>query len=225
MVAQLSSCRFISFSSSVSPAGWVVCCYSVPKSHVRLSVTPWTAAHQAPLSSTILRSLLKLKPVKSLLPSNHLVLCCLLLLLPSISPGIRVFSSELALCIRLPEVLELQLHHQSFQWMFRVDFLSDWLLYLLAVQGALQSLLQHHNLKTSVLWCSVFFMVQLSRPYMTTWKIIAVTIQTLVGKEMFLLFNMPLDGYLGATCINSGRLIFPYREIGKIIPLIVMGGS
>ena len=81
---------------------------------------------------------------------------------------------------------------------------------------------QSENISSLVL--SLLY-VQLSRPYITTWKTIAVTIQTLVGKEMFLLFNMPLDGYLGATCINSGRLIFPYREIGKIIPLIVMGGS
>ena len=138
------------------------------------------------------RSLLK-SMLKSGMLYNYQTLCCPLLFLSSIFCTIRVFSNELALCIRWPEVLELQLYHQSFQWMFRLDFLSDWLFYLLAVQGALQShnLLQHHNLKTSVLWCSVFFMVQLTRPYMTTWKIIAVTIQTLVGKEMFLLFHTP----------------------------------
>ena len=122
------------------------------------------------------------------MPSNHLILCHPLLLLPSIFPSIRVFPNKSAFCIRWPN--ELQLQHQSFQRIFRlISFRTDWF-DLLAVQGTLKSLLQHHSSKTSVLWCSAFFMVQLSHPYMTTGKTIALTRQTSVGKVMSLLFNM-----------------------------------
>ena len=92
-------------------------------SRVLLFVTPWSAAHQASLSITNSRSLLKLMSIKSLMPSNHLILCCPFLLLPSIFPSIRVFSNESVLCIKLAKVLELQLQHQSFRWIFRTDFL------------------------------------------------------------------------------------------------------
>ena len=121
--------------------------------------------------------------------SNHLNLCCLLLLLPSLFPSNRVFSSDLALSIRWPKY-ELQLQHQSFQWLFRVDFLwIDWF-DLLSVQGTIRSLLQHQSLKASILWRSAFFMVQLSHLYMTIGKTIALTRRTFVNKMTSLLFNM-----------------------------------
>ena len=129
--------------------------------------------------------------IELVMPSNHLILCCPLLLLPSIFPRIRVFSNESALCIRWP-ILEFQLQHQSFQCIFRTELISfrtDWL-DLLVVQGTLKSLLQHHSPKASILQCSAFFIVQFSHPYMTTGKIIALTRQTFVGKVMSLLFNM-----------------------------------
>ena len=122
-------------------------------------------------------SLLRLMSIESVRPSNHLILCHPLLLLPSIFPSIRVFSNELALPIRQPKVLELQLQHQPFQGIFRVDlFRIDWF-DLLAVQGIIKSLLQHHSWKASILQHLAFFTVQLSHPYMTTGKIIALPIQ------------------------------------------------
>ena len=142
-----------------------ICYCSVAKSYLPLCV-PWTAAHQTSLFFTISQSLLKLTSIELMMPSNHLILCCPLLLLCrplllllSIFPGIRVFSSKLALRIRWPK-LELQLQHQSFQWIFRVDFLQDWLIWSLAVQGTLKSLLQYHSSKISILWYSSFFMVK-----------------------------------------------------------------
>ena len=157
-------------------------------SHVRLSVTPWTAACQASLSITNSRSLLKLMSIESVMPSNHLILCHPLLLLPSIFPSIRVFAYESALHIRWPK-------YQSFsfssfnEYSGLISFRMD-CLHLLVVQGNLKSLLQHHSSKASVLQCSAFFIVQLSHPYMTTGKTIALTRQTFVGKVMTLLFNM-----------------------------------
>ena len=149
---------------------------------------PWTAALQASLSITNSRSLLKLMSIESVMPSNHLILCHPLLLLPSIFPSIRGFSNESALCIRWPK-------YWSFSFsiipskeipglIFRMDQLD-----LLAVQGTLKSLLQHHSFKASILQRSAFFIVQLSHPYMTTGKTIALTRQTFVGKVMSLLFN------------------------------------
>ena len=126
-------------------------------SHVWLFVTPWIAALQASLSITNSWSLLKLMFIEWEMPSNHLILCCPLFLLSSIFPSIRVFSSESVLCIRWP--MELQLLHQSFQWIFRTDFLWDYWLDLLAVQGTLKSLLQHHSSKASILQHSAFFIV------------------------------------------------------------------
>ena len=125
------------------------------------------------------------------MPSNPLILCRPLLLLPSVFPSIRVFSRELALLIRWPKVLELQLQHQFFSEYsglisFRLDL--DWL-DLLAVQGPLKNLLQHHSSKAAILECSAFFMVLLSHSYMTTGKTIALTKWTFVGKGMSLLFN------------------------------------
>ena len=124
------------------------------------------------------------------MPSKRLILCHPLLLPPSIFPSIRVFSSESGSSHQVAKVLEFQLQHQSFQGIFRTDFLwVDWL-YLLAVQGTLESLLQHHSSKASVLQCSAFFIAQLSHPYMTTGKTIALTRRTFVGKVTSLLFNM-----------------------------------
>ena len=156
---------------------------------VQLFATPWTAARQASLSFTISQSLLKLVSIQSVIPSNHLILCRPLLLLPSTFPSIRVFSNESALHIRWPK-------HWSFSFSispsneysglisFRMDRLD-----LLAVQRTLKSLLQHHSSKASILWHSAFFMVQLTFLYMTTGKAIALTRQTSVDKGMSLLFN------------------------------------
>ena len=129
--------------------------------------------------------------IEQVMPSNHLILCRPLLILPSIFPSIRVFSNESALRIRWPKVLELQLQHQSYtnEHLGLISFRMDWL-DLLAFQGTLKSLLQHHSSKASILWCSAFFTVQLSHPYMTTGKPIALTRWTFVDKVMSLLFNM-----------------------------------
>ena len=138
--------------------------------HVRLFMTPWTAAHQASLSITNSQSLLKLISIESVMPSNHLILCRPLLLLPSIFPSIRVFSNESALGIRWPKYWSFSFNiSPSNEHPGLISFRMDWL-YLLAVQGTLKSLLQHHNSKASILWSSAFFTVQLSHPYMTTGK-------------------------------------------------------
>ena len=136
------------------------------------------------------RSLLKLMSIKLVMPSNHLILCCPLILLPSIFPSIRVFSNESALCIWWPKYWSFSFSiSSSNEYSGLISFRMDWL-DPLAVQGTLKSLLQHHNSKASVLWCTAFFMVQLSHPYMTTGKTIALTIWTFVCKVMSLLFNM-----------------------------------
>ena len=124
------------------------------------------------------------------MPSNHLILCHPLLLLPSIFPSIRVFSNESALCIRWPKYWSFHFSiSPSKEHPGLISFRMDWL-DLLAVQGTLKSLLQHHNSKASILWRSAFFLIQLSHPYMTTGKTIALTRQTFVDKVMSLLFNM-----------------------------------
>ena len=159
-------------------------------SHVWLFVTPWTAAHQASLSITNSWSLLKLMSIKSVMPSNHLILCHSLLLLHSILPSIRVFPNESLLQIRW-------LKNWSFSFSISpsnehsrlISFRMDWL-NLFAVQRDLKSLLQHHSSKASILWRSAFFIVRLSHPPMTTGKTKALTLCTFVGKVMSLLFNM-----------------------------------
>ena len=159
-------------------------------SHVRLFATPWTAAHQASLSLTISWSLLKLMSVESVMSSNHLILCHPLLLLPSIPPSIRVFSNESALRIRWPKYWSFSFNiSPSSEHPGLIFFRMDWL-DLLAVQGTLKSLLQHHSSKASILRLSAFFIVQLSHPYMTIGKTLALTRWTFVGKVMSLLFNM-----------------------------------
>ena len=156
-------------------------------SHVQLFVTPWTAACQASLSITNSQSLFKLMSFES---SNHLILCCPLLLLPSIFPSIGVFSSESALCIRWPKYRSFGFSiSPSYEYSGLISFRMDWI-DLLGVQGTLESLLQHHSSKASILQHSAFFIDQLSHPYMTTGKTIALTRRTFVGKVMSLLLNM-----------------------------------
>ena len=140
-------------------------------SHVQLFATPWTAAHQASLSITNSWSLLKLMSIESVMPSSHLILCCLLLLLLSIFPSVRVFSSESVLCIRWTKYWSFSFSiSSSNEYSELISFRMDWL-DLLAVQGTLKSLLQHHSSKVSILQCSALFIVQISYPYMTTGKI------------------------------------------------------
>ena len=132
--------------------------------HVQLFATPWTAAHQASLSITNSWSLLKLMSIELVMPSNHLILCCPLLLPPSIFPSIRVFSSESVLCIRWPKYWSFSFSiSPSNEYSGLIFFRMDWL-DLLAVQGTLKSLLQHHSSKASILWHSAFLIVQLSHP-------------------------------------------------------------
>ena len=146
--------------NSVTQSCWTLC-------DLTDCSTPGFPVHHHP------RSLLKLKSIRSVMLSNHLILCHPLLLLPSILPSIRVFSNELVLCIRWPmaKVLEFQLRHQAFQWIYSelISFWMDWF-DLLAVQGTFKSLLQHHSSKAWILQCSVFFMFQFSHPYKTTGK-------------------------------------------------------
>ena len=159
---------------------------------VRLFATPWTAVHQASLSITNSWSLLKLMSIELVMPSTHPILCRPLFLLPSIFPSIRVFSNESVLCIRWPEYWSFSFSSSN-EYSGLISFRMDWL-DLLAVQGTLKSLLQHHSSKASILQHLAFFMVQLSHPYMTTGKAITLTRQTVVDKVMSLLFNT-LSGY------------------------------
>ena len=153
-------------------------------SRVWLFATPWIATRQASQSITNSRSSLRLMSIELVMPTNHLILCHPLLLLPSVFPSIRVFSNESALRIRWPKYWSFSFNispsneHPGLI-SFRMDCLD-----LLTVQGTLKSLLQHHSSKASILWHSAFFMVQLSHPHMTTGKTIALTIQTFVGKVM-----------------------------------------
>ena len=158
-------------------------------SHVWLFVTPWTAACQASLSITNSWSPPKPMSIESVMPSNHLILCCPLLLLPSIFPSNRVFSNGSALHIRWPKYWRFSFSiSPSNEHPGLISFRMDWL-DLLAVQGTLKSLLQHHSSKASILLCSAFFIVQHSHPYMTTGKTITLTRWIFVGKVMSLLFN------------------------------------
>ena len=158
-------------------------------SHVQLFVTPWTIACQAPLSFTISWSLLKLMAIESMMPSNHIILCHSLLL-PSIFPSIRIFPSESALCIRWPKYWNFSFTIcLSNEYWGLISFRIDWF-DLLEVQGTLNSLLQHHSSKASILQHWAFFIVQIFHPYMTTGKPVALTRWTFVGKVMSRLFNM-----------------------------------
>ena len=176
---------------------------------VRLFATPWTAAHQASLSITNSHSLLKLMSIESVMPFNHLLLCHPLLLLPSIFSSIKVFSSESLLCIRGPNYWSFSISPSN-EYSGLISFRMDWL-DLLAVQGTLKSLLQHHSSKASILRCSVFFIVQLSHPYMTTGKTIALTRWTFVDKVMSLLFNM-LSRLVITFLPRSKRLLISWLQ-------------
>ena len=159
-------------------------------SHVRLFTTPWTTACQASLSIINSRCSPKLMSIESMIPPNHLIFCHLLFLLPSIFPGIRVFSIESVFCIRCPKYWSFNFSiSPSNEYSGLISSRMDWL-DIHAVQGTLRSLLQHHSSKASILQCSAFFRVQLSHPYMTTGKSIALMRQTFVGKVISLLFNM-----------------------------------
>ena len=177
-------------------------------SRVWLFVTPWTVARLASPFITNSRSPPKPMSIVSVMPSNHLIFCCTLLLLPSIFPSIKVFSNDSALRIMWPKYwsfsfnISLSNEHPGL-----ISFRMDWL-DLLAVQGTLKSLLQHHSSKASTLRCSAFFIVQLSHPYMTTWNIIALMRWTFVGKVMSLPFNM-----LSRLVIN----FLPRRKTEKIL--------
>ena len=149
-------------------------------SHVLLSATPWTTARQTSLSFTIFQSLLKLMSIESMMPSNYLILCHPLLLQPSLFPSINVFSNGSALCIRGPKYWSFSISPSN-EYSGLISLRMDWL-DLLAIQGTLKSLLQHHSSKASILQCTPFFLVHLSDPYMTTGKTIALTRWTFVSK-------------------------------------------
>ena len=173
---------FVNIHSSVSSVQSLSC--------VRLLATLGTTACRASLSITNSQSLLKLMSFESVMPSNHLILCHPLLLLLWIFPSIKDFSNESALWIRWPKYWSFSFNiSPSNEHSGLISFRMDWL-DLLAVQGTLKSFLQHHSSKASILWCSAFFIVQLSHPYMTTEKTIALARWTFAGKVMSLLFNM-----------------------------------
>ena len=180
-------------------------------SHVQLFETSWTWAHQASLSITNSQNLPKLISIELVMSANHLILCHLLLLLPSIFPSTRVFSDESALLITWPKYWSYSFNiSPSNEHSGLISFRMDWL-NLLAVQGTLKSLLQHHSSKASIFWCSAFFIVQLSHPYMTTGKTIALTRWTFVGKVMSKLFNM-LSRFVITFLPRSKRLLISWLQ-------------
>ena len=180
-------------------------------SHVQLFGIPWAAAHQVSLACTISLSLRKLMSIEPVMPSNHLILCYPLLLLPSIFPSIRVFSNESALRIRWPKYWSFSFNINPFnEYSGLISFRIDWL-DLLAVQGTLKSLLQQHSSKASILQCSAFFIAQLLHPYMTTAKIIALTRRTFVDKVMSLLLNM-LSRLVITFIPRSKRLLISWLQ-------------
>ena len=187
-------------------------------SRVWLFATPWTAAHQASLFITKCWSLLKLMSIESVMSSNHLILCCPLLLLPSIFPSIRVFSNESVLHIRWPKYWSFSYSISlSNEYSGLISFRIDWF-DLLAVQGTLKSLLQHHSSKASILQSSAFFIVQRSHPYMTTGKTIALTRWTFVSKVMPVLFNM-LSRLVRALLPKSKHLLISWLQSSSAVVL------
>ena len=184
-------------------------------SRVRPFVIRWTTARQASLSVTNFQSLLKLISIESVMLPNNLILCHPLPLLPSIFPSIRVFSDESALSISWPKYWSFSFNINPSNEHPGLIFRMDWL-DLLAVQGTLKSLLQHHSSQASVLRCSAFFTVQLSHPYMTTGKTIALTRWTFVGKVISLLLNM-LSRVVITFLPRSKHLLFIYLFLFKFI--------
>ena len=180
-------------------------------SRVRLFATPWIAARQASLSITNSQSSLRLTSIESVMASSHLILCRPLFLLPTIPPSIRVFSNESTLCMRWPKYWSFSFSIiPSKEHPGLISFRMDWL-DLLAVQGTLKSLLQHHSSKATILQHSAFFTVQLSHPYMTTGKTIALTRRTFVGKLISLLFNM-LSRLVITFLPRSKRLLISWLQ-------------
>ena len=176
---------------------------------VRLFATPWITSCQAFWSITNSQSLLKLMSMKSVMPSSHLILCRPLLLLPTIPPSIRVFSNESTLHIRWPKYWSFSLSiSPSNEHPGLISFRMDWL-DLLAVQGTLKSLIQHHSSKASILWHSAFFSVQLLHPYVTTGKTIALTRRTFVGKVK----KQELNPFLCSEMSHLWRIPFPVDEV------------
>ena len=186
-------------------------------SHVRLFVTPWTAECQASLSITNSQSLPKLMPIESVMPSNHLILCHPLLLLPSVLPSMRVFSSESFLRIRRPKCCSFSFSiSPSNEYSGLISFRIDWI-DLLAIQGTCKSLVQHRSSKASI-WHTAFFIVQVSHPCMTTGKTIALTRWTFVGKVMSLLFNM-LSRLVMAFLSRSMHLLISWLQLPSTVIL------
>ena len=180
-------------------------------SRVWLFVTPWITACPASLSITNSRSLPKLKSIESVMPSSHLILCHPRLLLSPIPPRIRVFSNESTLCMRWPKYWSFSFNiSPSNEHPGLISFRMDWL-DLFAVQGTFKSLLQHHSSKAPILQPSAFFTLQLSHPYMTTGKTIALTRQTFVGKVMSLLFNI-LSRLVITFLPRSKRLLISWLQ-------------
>ena len=227
--------KYWSFSFSMSPSneysglislGWTGWISSQPSSvssdqslsRVWVFATPWTTACQASLSITNSQSPPKPMSIESVTPSNHLILCCPLLLLPSIFPSIRVFSNESVLCIRWPKYWSLSFSiSPSNEYSGLISLRMDWL-GLLAVQGTLKSLLQHHSSKALILQVSAFFIVQLSHPYMTTGKTITLTRRTFVGKVMSLLFNT-LSRFVIVFLSRSKHLLIAWLQSPPIVIL------
>ena len=177
-------------------------------------MTPWTAVRQASLSFTVFQSLLELMSIESGMPSNHLILCCPLLLLLSIFPRIRLLSNESALYIRWSKYWSFSFSiSPSNEYSGLISFMTNWF-DLLAVQGTLKSILQHHSCEASILQCSTFFMVQPAYPHLTTAKTIGLTIAltrwTFVGKVMSLLFNM-LSRFVIACLPSIKHLLILWR--------------
>ena len=182
-----ASVSFLMLTTHASP--WITC--SVQSlSCVQLFAAPWITACQASLSITNSQSSLNVMRIESVMPSSHLILCCPLLLLPPIPPSIRVFYNESTLRMRWPKYWSFSFSISPSNEYTGLSSFRMGRLDLLAVQGTLKSLLQHHSSKASVFWLSAFFLVQLSHPYMTTGKTTALTRQTFVGKVMSLLYNM-----------------------------------
>ena len=182
------------------------------------SATPWTVAHQATLSITNSWSLLKFMSIELMMPSNYLILCHPLFLLPSILPSIRVFSNESVLCIRWPKYWSFSFNiSPSGEYSGLISFRMDWFDHL-ADQGTLKSLLQHHSSKASILRCPAFFTVQLSHPYMTSAKTIALTRRTFVGKVMSLPFNM-LSRLVITFLPRSKPLLISWQQSPSVVIL------
>ena len=182
---------------------------------VLLFETPWTATQQASLSITNSWNLLKLMSIESVMPANCLVLCCPFLL-PSIFLSIKVFSNEPGLCIRWPKYWNFSISPFN-EHLRLISFRIDWI-DLLEVQGTVKSLLQHNSSKAAILRCSAFFIVQLSYPYMTTGKTIALTGQTFVGKVMFLLFNTP-SRFIIAFILRRKYLLISWLQSPSMVTL------